>query len=493
VVTSQAIASGARECLLRRDTGSLTWREWLPELSLEVVRDGHFGELPLLERGTFVDPFLGDAVQFTVPENLTLGRGHRWFSFPLLVGRQGRRPVAWEARLDSPAFPLDHDVRARLRLSYRYGFDNSYELAVEPASPDDAPFTRVEAKWVKGGEAVTATLTRAPLPLPYEPWDQDETQRFVDATRFLHRLGYEEYAEPLFDVTRACWSHGRSLSTAPASVQRVFPSFCQQLLDALPAELTVHDIPRALKLLAMLHEDAPPEVVGWLLQLDDEAGDERMPDNVGRMVPLYDKTSAMLANLVGDGVGERARILQRLLDRLRRHGQGDNFDAALAGLTLRALRQAAWRHPAFIGALAAAPGGAKLVIAQCRRSLQGLLHRVPVEVPSDKQREKVWRQYGRPFRDDCELLLALMSVDPMDPVVAPLRTGSPSAHGLAKLVRQLDARFASLGATLHWQVRLQVEVPPALHRMSPVAFVLNTYLVEGAGANLVEVTGADLD
>jgi CspA family cold shock protein len=65
VVSPRGLASGARECLLRLDTGSLTWREWLLELSLEVVRDGHFGELPLLERGTFVDPFLGDAVQFT--------------------------------------------------------------------------------------------------------------------------------------------------------------------------------------------------------------------------------------------------------------------------------------------------------------------------------------------------------------------------------------------------------------------------------------------
>ena len=493
VVTSQALASGARECLLRLDTGSLTWREWLPELSLEVVRDGHFGELPLLERGTFVDPFLGDAVQFTVPETLTLGRGHRWFSFPLLVGRQGRRPVPWEARLDSAAFPLDHDVRVRLRLFYRYGLDNSYELSVVPASPDDAPFARVDAKWVRGGESSTATLTRAPLPLEHAAWDQAGTAKFLEAAQSLHRLSDEKYANFLFAVTRACWSAGRSLSTAPADVKCVFPSFCKQLLDALPAELIVHDIPRALEVLALLHEDAPPEVVGWLLQLDDEAGDKRVPGNDGRRVPLYRKTAAMLANLVGDGVGERAKLLQRLLDRLRRHGEGDTFDAQLAGITMRALANAAWRHPDFIGSLAAASGGAELVIASCRRSLHALLGRIPVDVSSDEQRQEVSRRYGTPFRDACELLLALMAVDPMDPVVAPLRTGSPSAHGLAKLVRQLDARLASLGATLHWRVRLHVEVPPALHRMSPVVYVLNTYLAEGAGANLVQVTGAELD
>ncbi len=118
-----------------------------PELSLEVVRDGHFGELPLLERGTFVDPFLGDAVRFKVPETLTLARGHRWFSFPLRVGRQGGRAVSWEARLDSAAFPLDHDVFARLTLTVlplRSG--NGYELPLwSSESADDAPFARVEA------------------------------------------------------------------------------------------------------------------------------------------------------------------------------------------------------------------------------------------------------------------------------------------------------------------------------------------------------------
>ncbi|MGQ9371733.1 DUF2357 domain-containing protein [Azospirillum sp. ST 5-10] len=483
VVTPHALAFGARECLLRLDTGSLTWFEWLPELSLEVVRDGHFGELPLLERGTFVDPFLGAAKEFTVPQTLTLARGHRWFSFPLLVGRQGRRPVAWEARLDSPAFPLDHDVQARLRLSYRYGLNNSYELAVEPASPNDAPFARVEAKWIKGGEDATSTLTREPLLLQQMPWDQVGTDSFLEATRSLHRLGDEKYARFLFAVTRECWSQGRSLATAPASVQRVFPSFCEQLLNALPPELNVYDMPRALEVLALLHEDAPPKLVAWLVTLDRQAGDD---------VNTYRKTSSTLAMLVGDGAGERNPILLHLLDRLRQHTEGGSFNATLAALTMRALGNAAWRHPSFIEALASVPGGAALVLGQCRRSLQGLLGRIPVNISSSDESKKVAGLYGTPFRDVCELLLAFMAVDPMAPVAAPLRTGSPSADSFAKLVRQLDARLASLCATPKWRVHLNVEVPSPLQRMSPVAFALNTYLAEGAGANLVQVAGADL-
>jgi len=493
VVTSQAVASGARECLLRLDSGSLTWREWLPELSLEVVRDGHFSELPLLERGLLIDPFLGEAKQFTVPENLTLGRGLRWFSFPLLIGRQGRSPVAWEARLDSPAFPLDHDVRARLRLSYRYGLDTSYELSVEPASPDDAPFARVEAKWVKGGEAATMAPPREPLARERVPWRDADVKKLLDVARSIHRLSDEDYAKRLFGVTRACWSEGRSLATAPVEVKRIFPKFCRQLIEALPAERSIRNMPFALEVLALLHEDAPPEVVDWLLQLDDVAGDERVPVTGGALVPLYRKTAGMLANLVGDGIDERAKLLHRLLDRLRRHSHGDTFDAALAGITMRELGKAAWRHPGFIETLAPLPGGAALVLQQCRRSLQVLLDRIPANISSADERLKVARLYGTPYMAACELLLALMAVNPMDPAVAPLRTGSPSANGLAKLIRQLDARLTSLGVPLHWRVRLHVKVPDALRRMSPVAFALNTYLVGGAGENLIQVAGTDPD
>lgn len=485
VVTPEMVAAGARECLLRLDTGSLAWREWLPELSLEVVRDGHFGELPLLERGTFVDPFLGEAVQFTVPESLTLGRGHRWFSFPLLVGRQGRRPVAWEARLDSPAFPLDDDVGARLRLSYRYGLDNSYELAVEPASEDDATFRPVKAKWVKGGEGSTTTLTREPLARSIKPWTAKEEKYFYDFVRNGCRRFFDNPGEHWrLDKVRTCWSEGRSLATAPRDVQRDFLVLRNQLLGSVPHDMSARDVPPALIVLSLFHEDAPQEVVGWLSDRDEHVGDD---------VEAFRQTAAMIATLVGDGTGERTALLYLLLDRLRRHGQGDSFNASLASHTMRALGNAAWRHPGFVNALAAAPRGASTVIAQCRRSLHNLMSRIPFDVSSDEQRQQVSAQFGTPFRDVCELLLALMAVDPVDPVVASLRTGSASADSFAKLVRQVDARLASIGARPKWRVRLDVTVPRPLHRMSRVAYALNTYLAEGAGANLVRVESAEVD
>ncbi len=489
-VSSLELALGARECLLRLDSGSFTWREWLPELSLEVVRDGHFGKLPLLRDGKSFDPFLGRAMEFEVPETLTLACGQAWFSFPLLVGQQGHRPIPWEARLDSPAFPLDHDVRARLTLSYRYGLDNSYELVVTPASPKDAPFARIEAKWIRGGEATATGTSKETLEFCAGSWADDDVpkEKFLSATRDLARLSDERFQKFLFGVTRACWGRGRSCAAAPWDIRQAFPDFRDVLLyevNRTPTLSIKQELP-ALDVLTLLHEDAPVKLIEILLQFDDEAADT---------ADLYKKASTMMAMLVGDGTGERARLLMALLERLKRHTNADTFDGPLAGITMRALGNAAWRHPDFIFALPVNPGAITQIIAQCRRSLQNLMTRVPFDVTSEENCWKVVRQLGTPFRDSCEMLLALLRVDPSNPEVAPILCGSPSANALAKAVRQLDARFAAIVRRFpaidvdgFWRVGLEVDLPEELGRMSPVAFALNSYLTKGAGANLVRVT-----
>jgi len=493
VVTPDMLASGARECLLRRDTGSKTWYEWLPELSLEVVRDGHFGELPLIKEGQYVDAFLGDAVQIEAPEDLTLPRGHRWFAFPLLVGRQGRRPVPWEARLDSPAFPLGSDARAKLCLLYRYGLENSYELAVEPVVSVGAPFAKVHVKWVRGGEDATKTRSRETLVLEKKTWDRELETKFLEMAGSLHRFGDAKHARYVYAVTRDCWSWGRSHANCPDSVRSAFPRFRDHLLDALPAQVSACNIPPAIEILSLLHEDIPSKQLDLLLKLDEEAGSNRERRDDGKQAALYKKTAEMLAMAVGDGRGKRGAVLNRLLCCLDRHANGDTFDPELAGLTMRALAKAAWRHPEFVRALAATLRGAELVIARCRWSLNNLFRSVPVKVVSDEQRKQVSRKLGTPFMDACKLLLALMAVDPANPAVAPLQAGSQSAVGIAKLVRQIDARFASIEADLNWRVKLEVTMPPDLHRMSQMAYWLNQYLTGDEGANLVRVNSVDLD
>jgi cold shock CspA family protein len=485
-ISSSLIALGARECLLRLDTECITWREWLPELSLELIRDGHYGELQLLERGIFIDPFLGKDEKFTIPERLMLTSGERWFSFPLLIGRQDRRPIAWEARLESPAFPLNRDIEVKIEMTYRYGLENSYELSVVPVVTANAPFERIFAKWMRGNVSANASSSNGPLTFQSPPWIQEDSERFVSATQSLARIDDDKFGKFLFAITRDCWSQGRSIASAPLNVQQVFPHFRDHLFHIVSQSLiqTAHQVPRALEILVLLHVDAPTKLIEILLRLDDEAVDDVMSSR--KILTLMDK-------LVGDGCGERVVVLKRLLDHLNRHTNPVTFNPALASMSIRAIGNAAWRNPGFIASLAAESGAVRLIISQCQRSLNNLLRKVPAEIVTAEKRIEVERRDGTLFRDTCELLLALLRVDQSNPEVALLKFGSSTADALAKVIRQLDARFVAIDIDIRWRVQINADVDKALHRMSSIAFTLNRYLAEGAGSNLVHIRGIDED
>jgi cold shock CspA family protein len=482
-ISPSLLALGARECLLRVDTDCITWREWLPELSLELVRDGHYGELQLLERGMFIDPFLGKDEKFTIPERLMLKAGERWYSFPLLIGRQDRRPIAWEARLESSAFPLDGDVDVELQLSYRYGLENSYELSVVPVEKANAPFERIFAKWTRGN--LSAAASNEPLMFHSSPWIQEDSERFISATQSLARIDDDKFGKFLFAITRGCWSQGRSIASAPLKVQQVFPHFRDHLFQIVSQSpmLTAHQLPRAFEILVLLHADAPTELIKLLLGLDDKAVDDV---STRKLLSLMDK-------LVGDGCGERAVLLQRLLHHLNRHTNPATFNPALASMSIRAIGNAAWRNPGFIASLAKESGAVRLIVGQCQRSLNNLLRKVPLKISTVEKRTEVERRDGTLFRDTCELLLALLRVDQSNSEVALLKSGSSTADALAKVIRQLDARFVYTDIVIRWRVQIHANVDKALHRMSPIAFTLNRYLAEGAGSNLVQIRGIDED
>jgi hypothetical protein len=194
-----------------------------------------------------------------------------------------------------------------------------------------------------------------------------------------------------------------------------------------------------------------------------------------------------MGDLVGDGCSKRAALLKRLLYHLERHTNSDTFNPALAGMSIRAISNAASRHPQFTTSLIEELGAVKLIIGQCQRSLNNLLRKVPSEITTENKRIEVERRDGTLFRDTCELLLALLRIDQSNPEVTLLKPSSLTAYALAKVIRQLDARFVATGIQVHWRVRLDINVDEVLHRMSPVAFTLNTYLAEGAGSNLVQI------
>jgi hypothetical protein len=94
-------------------------------------------------------------------------------------------------------------------------------------------------------------------------------------------------------------------------------------------------------------------------------------------------------------------------------------------------------------------------------------------------------RYVSPYENACELLLGLCMGAVRE---GPLRTASESATALARLVRQLDARFHSLGLLRErWWLAPEPEAPAGLQDLSRVAYALSEQLAPGTTLGLLRV------
>ena len=181
---------GAAEFTERSCAGLPAWKDWLPDLFLEIIQNGLYDEVELM-RDTMVDATLGTIYKKDIAEELVLPAGQDHYMLPLVAGRANRRPIPVDLRLDSDSFPLQDDVRVRLELSYQYGVENEYEITAIPVETETAPFSALKGKWVKSNRAAdepkTDLVPTFPRRVPYEV-DPEATTAIAEIKRKAERL-----------------------------------------------------------------------------------------------------------------------------------------------------------------------------------------------------------------------------------------------------------------------------------------------------------------
>tara|TARA_R110001583_G_C5670595_1_gene410953 strand:+ start:16197 stop:20291 length:4095 start_codon:yes stop_codon:yes gene_type:complete len=138
------------------------WRDHLPELSVKIVRDGHFENFYLVKDAT-VTPQRGRAVNIPVEESFTLPAGQTHYSFPLQQG-EGNKELQFVAYLKSPAFPLKRATACKLKMTYTYGADDPYELKFIPLDSAEAGFKSIRVEWRTASDGEPADLENLPVP-----------------------------------------------------------------------------------------------------------------------------------------------------------------------------------------------------------------------------------------------------------------------------------------------------------------------------------------
>ena len=147
IICNKYLITGANEIIQRLKNNEITWYEKLPKLSLEIIRDGMFDNLVLVDNQE-CENIIGKKFNIKVNDILTLSKGNKNYILPLNKSFIGAENDFFVAKAEDPSFPLEEDVDVKLIIEYSFGTENSYLLKLIPVSKT-APFEEIIINWEK--------------------------------------------------------------------------------------------------------------------------------------------------------------------------------------------------------------------------------------------------------------------------------------------------------------------------------------------------------
>ncbi len=128
--------------------GFILYKECLPKLSMEVVKDGRFENFEIIKDKTI----LGDKETLEIEMPFIIPKGRESFALPLILNEE---KIAYQGKITSKDFPLENDEEYKLTLTYDTGTEFNYVLEFKPVNNDLKP---IVIEWQR--------IDRVELPTP---------------------------------------------------------------------------------------------------------------------------------------------------------------------------------------------------------------------------------------------------------------------------------------------------------------------------------------
>ena len=144
-IFNKDLIKGASIIRERVKNGQVTWYERLPNLSLEVVKNGLWDDLALTKNRE-EENVIGKSVNINVNDTFTLKAGQMEYRLPLRKSFIGESNKDFYVVLRDKSFPLHSDIEVKLKLIYEYGSKQSYRLIFTPLKVNPY-FKEIEAVW----------------------------------------------------------------------------------------------------------------------------------------------------------------------------------------------------------------------------------------------------------------------------------------------------------------------------------------------------------
>jgi hypothetical protein len=482
-LTNSPVIGGIRlHALQQRAADIPLWRDQIPELSIQVMKDGRYQRFHLVSRGTTVKPIRGLSVPISVDEHFTLPAGRPFYQFPLFQGENADE-LGFSARLESPTFPLKTDTVCQLNLTFEYGADEPYKLIFEPL---DRSFPPVRATWKRTEEII---ITDASAPEYPTPMTWERLRHFPDTKRggttnliqeivsternlykWLHRGDEDAWNKLHKNIKSWCrflffsvWRDGRSISDSGCptecadAVKSLLTMFHRVVTLPLAGEHGISQFD-VMVLFCAIHKDMPDECVQWITeQVENE--DIRDPRAVG----------FALGNVSTDW---QKRIFRRLASK-----------PSVSAISIFAY--AIWREQHFIEKFTTSD------IIDTLKVLSQRLARINTVKPNGREMndQLTCRDWIRATAETLELLLGLLrtraSTNPEIKML--LQPHQKITKKLAKQVERVAEIVVQSNVTLSSRVQLNINKPPG-DRTPDLLYALRLYLTGDDGANAIHIT-----
>ncbi len=143
----KALKNFKRALGLERE-GFILYKECLPKLSMEVVKDGRFENFEIIKDKTI----LGDKETLEIETPFIIPKGRESFALPLILNEE---KIAYQGKITSKDFPLENDEEYKLTLTYDTGTEFNCVLEFKPVNNDLKP---IVMEWQR--------IDRVELPTP---------------------------------------------------------------------------------------------------------------------------------------------------------------------------------------------------------------------------------------------------------------------------------------------------------------------------------------
>ncbi len=126
--------------------GFILYKECLPKLSMEVVKDGRFKNFEIIKDKTILE----DKETLEIETPFIIPKGLESLALPLILNEE---KIAYQGKITSKDFPLENDEEYKLTLTYDTGIEFNYVLEFKPVNNDLNPIViewqRIDTKGIE--------------------------------------------------------------------------------------------------------------------------------------------------------------------------------------------------------------------------------------------------------------------------------------------------------------------------------------------------------